>query len=258
MVACRRMRLRRRDSGFRRNGSFLISPSISFLFPPPAHFHSRESGNLFPRQREIPRSGMVACRRMRLRRRDSCLRRNGRGGRNGRGDIVGNGEYCRLSHPPPLAGGGKNSRQRIFGGWRNACNHRKLATPRDRFALAPPPPQAAEGKNSFFVKKKFPFPPFLPFRRKPESLRRQPHSPKANNAMFRFAENSRCRENEIPAFAGMEDSFFRRSLLPFFHSREGGNGELRLCFGIRFGLGFKIGVGGGRGGRSWRFVPVGN
>ena len=22
--------------------------------------------------------------------------------------------------------------------------------------------------------------------------------------MFRFAENSRCRENEIPAFAGME------------------------------------------------------
>ena len=66
MVACRRMRLRRRDSGFRRNGSFLISPSISFLFPPPPHFHSRESGNLFPRQREIPRSGMVAYRRMRL------------------------------------------------------------------------------------------------------------------------------------------------------------------------------------------------
>ena len=35
----------------------LISPSISFLFPPPPHFHSRESGNLFPRQREIPQSG---------------------------------------------------------------------------------------------------------------------------------------------------------------------------------------------------------
>ena len=32
----------------------------------PPSFHSRESGNLFPRQREIPRSGMVACRRMRL------------------------------------------------------------------------------------------------------------------------------------------------------------------------------------------------
>ena len=36
------------------------------------------------------------------------------------------------------------------------------------------------------------------------------------------------------------------------------HGLHRLCFGIRFGLGFKIGVGGGRGGRSWRFVPVGN
>ena len=53
----------------------LISPPISFLFPPslsfyPPHFsipappfhsrplfHSRESGNLFPRMREIPRSG---------------------------------------------------------------------------------------------------------------------------------------------------------------------------------------------------------
>ena len=57
----------------------------------------------------------------------------------------------------------------------------------------------------------------------------KPHSPKATIAMFRFAENSRCRENEIPAFAGMEDSFFfaaRFSSFPFpplFHSREGGN-----------------------------------
>ena len=32
----------------------------------------------------------------------------------------------------------------------------------------------------------------------------KPHSPKATIAMFRFAENSRCCENEIPAFAGME------------------------------------------------------
>ena len=43
----------------------------------------------------------------------------------------------------------------------------------------------------------------------------KPHSPKATIAMFRFAENSRCRENEIPAFAGMEDSFFCRSFLLF-------------------------------------------
>ena len=163
MVACRRMRLRRRDSGFRRNGSFLISPSISFLFPPPPHFHSRESGNLFPRQREIPRSGMVACRRMRLSpqrflptqewkrgvgmeegagmERGGGNRSEGREWKEGTGMEVrgGNERYCRLSHPPPLAGGGKNSRQRIFGGWRNADHHRPLATPRDRFALALPP-----------------------------------------------------------------------------------------------------------------------
>ena len=46
----------------------------------------------------------------------------------------------------------------------------------------------------------------------------------ATIAMFRFAENSRCRENEIPAFAGMECSFFYRPFplhfhsLPLFHS----------------------------------------
>ena len=43
----------------------------------------------------------------------------------------------------------------------------------------------------------------------------KPHSPKATIAMFRFAENSRYRENEILAFAGMEDSFFCRSFLLF-------------------------------------------
>ena len=148
MVACRRMRLRRRDSCLRRNGrggrngSFLISPSISFLFPPPPHFHSRESGNLFPRQREIPRSGMVACRRMRLSpqrflptqewkwgagmevgagmergagmevgtgmERGDGNRSGGREWKEGTGMEVrgGNERYCRLSHPPPLAGGG--------------------------------------------------------------------------------------------------------------------------------------------------------
>ena len=41
----------------------------------------------------------------------------------------------KYSHPPPLAGGGKNSRQRIFGGWRNTANHRNL-----------PPPPADSGK----------------------------------------------------------------------------------------------------------------
>ena len=49
------------------------------------------------------------------------------------------------SHPPPLAGGGKNSRQRIFGGWRSISHqrsfkhHRRLSTPRDRFRARTPP-----------------------------------------------------------------------------------------------------------------------
>ena len=44
----------------------------------------------------------------------------------------------------------------------------------------------------------------LPFLRRQESLRRSRIRRQATIAMFRFAENSRCRENEIPAFAGME------------------------------------------------------
>ena len=59
--------------------------------------------------------------------------------------------------PRRLRGGGKNSRRRIFGGWRSAANHWRLATPRDRFALAPPP-QAAEGmslEGEFFCWRSF-------------------------------------------------------------------------------------------------------
>ena len=50
----------------------------------------------------------------------------------------------------------------------------------------------------------------LPFRRKPESLRRSRIRRQATIAMFRFAENSRCRENE--------DSGFRRNGIFFFLS----------------------------------------
>ena len=62
-------------------------------------------------------------------------------------------DFCILrnaaqNHPPPLAGGGKNSRQRIFGGWRSDDNARCVATPRDRAcARSHPPPQAAGGKT---------------------------------------------------------------------------------------------------------------
>ena len=53
-----------------------------------------------------------------------------------------------ISHPPPLAGGGKNSRQRIFGGWKKFGGLRELSTPRDcAVAHSHPPPQAAEGKK---------------------------------------------------------------------------------------------------------------
>ena len=72
-------------------------------------------------------------------------------------------------YPPPLAGGGKNSRQRIFGGWRSADNRRKYSTPRDRFALAPPPRKRRRVRILFLPKKEFPFPPRLPFPRRRES-----------------------------------------------------------------------------------------
>ena len=53
-----------------------------------------------------------------------------------------------IFHPPPLAGGGKNSRQRIFGGWKKFGGLRRFSTPRDcAVAHSHPPPQAAEGKK---------------------------------------------------------------------------------------------------------------
>ena len=58
----------------------------------------------------------------------------------------------------------------------------------------------------------------LPFLRRQESLRRSRIRRQATIAMFRFAENSRCRENEIPAFAGMEGRGNGR--------KRGGNGSV--------------------------------
>ena len=56
-------------------------------------FHSREGGNLFPHQREIPRSGsaMSPIGECGCRRRDSCLRRNGRGAGMEEGGGMGEG-----------------------------------------------------------------------------------------------------------------------------------------------------------------------
>ena len=67
MVACRRMRLRRRDSGFRRNGSsfnfavYLFSIPASSTLPFP---RKRESSRVSGKFRKAETN--VACRRMRL------------------------------------------------------------------------------------------------------------------------------------------------------------------------------------------------
>ena len=122
------------------------SPRPNIFLSPAAHTSiPAKAGISFSRQREFSAKrniAIVACRRMRLRRRDSGFRRNGRGwlARDIFSPSEKNISSSRqiYSHPPPLAGGGKNSRQRIFGGWRSADNHRKCSTPRDRFALAPP------------------------------------------------------------------------------------------------------------------------
>ena len=74
----------------------------------------------------------------------------------------------------------------------------------------------------------------LPFRRKPESLRRSRIRRQATIAMFRFAENSRCRENEIPAFAGMEilgNSFLQAARLRQIVLRAAGLGYNRQRYG---------------------------
>ena len=56
--------------------------------------------------------------------------------------------------------------------------------------------------------------------------------------MFRFAENSRCRENEIPAFAGMEGlvelaasfSFGDRRIFAFAGMGVGGSAGMGVFF----------------------------
>ena len=76
--------------------------------------------------------------------------------------------------------------------------------------------------------------------------------------MFRFAENSRCRENEIPAFAGMEGlvelaasfSFGDRWIFAFAGMEEGdGNGMAAEGGDGGGGERKKMESGGGKGGR---------
>ena len=88
--------------------------------------------------------------------------------------------------PPP-----KNSLARIFTPPRKRRRVRQSA-----ISLIP--------ASDFHSRSLLPFLPPLPFLRRQESLRRSRIRRQATIAMFRFAENSRCCENEIPAYAGME------------------------------------------------------
>ena len=108
--------------------------------------------------------------------------------------------YCRLSHPPPLAGGVKIRASEFLGGG-GTPSIIVISPPPATASRSHPPPQAAEGKNSFLSKKEFPFP------RKRES----PYPLIVKNDAVRALLAPANRE--IPAFAGMEG--------------EGGNGRGR-------------------------------
>ena len=119
---------RRRDSCLRRNGNAFLpkAKKHSHERPPPSSILAK-AGISFSRQREFSAKrniAMVACRRMRLRRRDSGFRRNG-----------SVGEYFL---PPAACGGGVKNRKANFWGVEN---------------LPPTPnkknhPQARRAKNS--------------------------------------------------------------------------------------------------------------
>ena len=239
-------------------------------------FHSREGGNLPIQCASNARTASTIISAGRAlpvppqKQGDSRLRGNGRRGGNGN-SFFGKKRILTLRR---LRGGVRARSGR--GGWSISYDCRHFATPQ-KFAGANfyPPPQAAEGKK------------ILPFRRKPESLRRsrirqrrpmqcpasrnilayrpppsipakagisaaKPHSPKATDAMFRFAEYSRysppllpfprrresLRRSRIRRRRPMQCSTSRNILAiapPSFHSREGGNlcGEAAFAKGDR-------------------------
>ena len=114
--------------------------------------------------------------------------------------VAGGGEWAMMGGVPPPP---KNSLARIFTPPRKRRRVRQSAISlipafdfHSRSLLPFPPPLHSRSL--------LPFLPPLPFLRRQESLRRSRIRRQATIAMFRFAENSRCRENEIPAYAGME------------------------------------------------------
>ena len=194
LVACRRMRLRRRDSGFRRNGNsfnfrrYLFPIPALFPFPPPFPFPPLLS---FPPPSSIPAKAGISSR--------EC------------GKFPRSGNQCRLRRCVADDAAPRDSR---FRGNGSSFNFAALLSPIP--ALFPFPPLLS-------------FPPPFPFPRKRESL-------PANAGNFRKAEtNVACGDawrtmppREIPAFAGMEILLISPPLLspvptPLSHSRESGN-----------------------------------
>ena len=67
------------------------------------------------------------------------------------------GGNSKSSHPPPLAGGVKIRASEFLGGG-GTPSIIVISPPPATASRSHPPPQAAEGKNSFFVKKRIPIP----------------------------------------------------------------------------------------------------
>ena len=131
------------------------SPRPNIFLSPAAHTSiPAKAGISFSRQREFSAKrniAIVACRRMRLRRRDSGFRRNGRGwlARDIFSPSEKNISSSRqiYSHPPPLAGGVKIRASEFLGGG-EVPTIIGNAPPPATASRSHPPPQAAGGKKT--------------------------------------------------------------------------------------------------------------
>ena len=118
--------------------------------------------------------------------------------------VAGGGEWAMMVGVPPPP---KNSLARIFTPPRKRRRVRQSAIsliPASDFHSRPPllfPPPLSIPASHFHSRSLFPFLPPLPFLRRQESLRRQPHSPTGDHSASR---NFPLTREEIPAFAGME------------------------------------------------------
>ena len=145
---------------------------------------------------------------------------------------------------PSAACGGGCEREAVAGGGERAMMGGVPPPPKNSLARIFTPPRKRRGVRQsaislipafdFHSRPLLPFLPPLPFLRRQESLRRSRIRRQATIAMFRFAENSRCCENEIPAFAGMEDIFYST---PIFYPPPlaGGGASAKRSRGVASG-----------------------